>query len=96
MLNPNSLSPNIAMVGRRQSAIARGAIAALVASLVTAGTPALVVAQATTINQGYAQLSQGQVDAAIATFQRLVQQNPNQVEAQLGLGIAYRRAGRDA
>ena len=68
------------------------AIAGLVVALAGAGAP--VYAQS--VGQGYSQLSAGQVAGAIATFQRLVQQNPNNVEAQLGLAIAYRRAGRDA
>ncbi|TVQ06848.1 MAG: tetratricopeptide repeat protein [Leptolyngbya sp. DLM2.Bin27] len=59
-----------------------------------AGAGAPVYAQS--VGQGYTQLSEGQITAAIATFQRLVQQNPNNVEAHLGLAIAYRRAGRDA
>lgn len=68
------------------------AIAGLVIALSGAGAP--VYAQS--VGQGYTQLSEGQVAGAIATFQRLIQQNPSNVEAQLGLAIAYRRAGRDA
>jgi tetratricopeptide (TPR) repeat protein len=48
------------------------------------------------IRQGFNQLQQGRVDAAIATFQDAVRRYPNSLEAKLGLGIAYRRAGRDA
>lgn len=76
----------------RHRARAGLAIAGLVIALAGAGAP--VYAQS--VGQGYTQLSGGQIAGAIATFQRLVQQNPNNVEAQLGLAIAYRRAGRDA
>ncbi len=76
--------------------VARLVIVGLVASLASLGSPTIVYAQSNALGQGYTQLSQGRVDAAIATFQRLVQQDPNNVEAQLGLAIAYRRAGRDA
>jgi cellulose synthase operon protein C len=73
------------------------AIAASLAMLAPLATTTVTQAQiSSAVGQGYTQLSQGQVDAAIATFQRLVQQNPNNIEAQLGLAIAYRRRGRDA
>ncbi len=48
------------------------------------------------VRRGYAQLSQGLVDQAIATFQQAIKQYPNDLEAKLGLAIGYRRAGRDA
>jgi tetratricopeptide (TPR) repeat protein len=53
-----------------------------------------VYGQSAAVRQGYSLLSAGQVDDAIATFQRQLQQNPNDLDALLGLGIAYRRAGR--
>ena len=81
---------------RYRGAITRLAIAGLIASLASLGPPTIAYAQTNAIGQGYNQLSQGRVEAAIATFQRLVEQNPNNVEAQMGLAIAYRRAGRDA
>lgn len=67
---------------------------ALLSPLVTTTVTQAQISSA--VGQGYTQLSQGQVDVAIATFQRLVQQDPNNIEAQLGLAIAYRRRGRDA
>ena len=50
--------------------------------------------QSAAVRQGYSLLSEGRVDDAIATFQRQLQQNPEDLDALLGLGIAYRRAGR--
>ena len=47
------------------------------------------------VRQAYTLLSQGLVDDAIAAFRRSIQQNPNSVEAKLGLAISFRRAGRD-
>jgi tetratricopeptide (TPR) repeat protein len=46
------------------------------------------------VRQGYSLLSEGRVDDAIAAFQRQLRQDPNDLEALQGLGIAYRRAGR--
>ncbi|MGB3492622.1 MAG: tetratricopeptide repeat protein [Elainellaceae cyanobacterium] len=48
------------------------------------------------VSQAYTLLDQGRVDEAIAQFQRAVQAYPQSVQAQLGLAIAYRRAGEDA
>ncbi len=59
------------------------------------GAIAPVYGQSTAVRQGYSLLSAGRVDDAIATFQRQLRQDPNDLEALLGLGIAYRRAGRD-
>ncbi|TVP65082.1 MAG: hypothetical protein EA342_15015 [Leptolyngbya sp. LCM1.Bin17] len=58
--------------------------------------PAALAQVSASVSRGYTQLAEGQVDGAIATFQRLIQQNPNDVEALQGLAIAYRRAGREA
>lgn len=44
---------------------------------------------------GYSLLAEDRVDEAIAVFEQLVRQNPSDLEALLGLGIAYRRAGQD-
>ena len=46
------------------------------------------------VQQGNSLLNQGLVDQAIPVFQQAVRNNPSSVEAQLGLAIAYRRAGR--
>jgi cellulose synthase operon protein C len=61
-------------------------------------TPLVAIAQEipTAIRQAYALLGQGLVDQAIASFRQAIQQYPQSAEARLGLGIAYRRAGRDA
>jgi cellulose synthase operon protein C len=53
-------------------------------------------AQSPAVRQGYSLLSQDRVNEAISAFQAILRQNPRDVDAQLGLGIAYRRAGRDA
>lgn len=55
-----------------------------------------VYAQAASVGRGYDLLLSNQINAAIAVFEQLVRQSPNNVEALTGLGIAYRRAGRDA
>ncbi|HEY9664193.1 MAG TPA: tetratricopeptide repeat protein, partial [Allocoleopsis sp.] len=48
------------------------------------------------VSEGYALLERGWVNDAIATFREAVQQYPQSVPAQLGLAIAYQRAGQDA
>lgn len=48
------------------------------------------------VRQAYTLLNRGLVDQAIAAFQRILRQTPQSLESQLGLAIAYRRAGRDA
>jgi len=50
----------------------------------------------TSVAQGYTYLERGWVDGAIDIFQRVLRSNPQSANAQLGLAIAYRRAGRDA
>ncbi|MGK7890339.1 MAG: tetratricopeptide repeat protein [Leptolyngbyaceae cyanobacterium] len=47
------------------------------------------------VQRGYTLLGEGAVDQAIELFEQAVQTSPNSVEAQLGLAVAYRRAGRD-
>lgn len=46
------------------------------------------------VRSGYTLLDQGLVNQAIEVFEQAVQAYPRSVEAQLGLAIAYRRAGR--
>ncbi|MBW4468982.1 MAG: tetratricopeptide repeat protein [Stenomitos rutilans HA7619-LM2] len=53
-------------------------------------------AQTASAGQGYTLLNQGYVNDAIAAFQRALQQNPQSLEAKLGLAIAYQKAGQDA
>lgn len=47
------------------------------------------------VQEGYVLLDRGWVNDAIVTFQQAVQSYPQSVEAQLGLAIAYQRAGQD-
>ena len=47
------------------------------------------------VREAYTQLGAGLVDQAIAQFRIAIQRHPSSVEAKLGLGIAYRRAGKD-
>ena len=47
------------------------------------------------VREAYTQLGSGLVDQAIAQFRIAIQRYPSSVEAKLGLGIAYRRAGKD-
>lgn len=56
--------------------------------------PAL--AQSASVSRGYSLLLENRVGEAVTAFQQAVQANPNDVDALVGLGIAYRRAGRDA
>lgn len=48
------------------------------------------------VRQGYTLLQRGWVEDAIATFRQAVQRYPQSLEAQLGLAIAYQRAGEDS
>lgn len=54
------------------------------------------IAQSTPLQSGYDYLERGWVDDAIREFQQAVRQQPQAVEAQLGLAIAYQQAGQDA
>ncbi len=51
---------------------------------------------AQTVGQGNALFQQGRVNDAIAVFQSLLQREPDNFEARLGLALAYQKAGRDA
>ncbi|PSB30454.1 hypothetical protein C7B82_08915 [Stenomitos frigidus ULC18] len=53
-------------------------------------------AQSVSVSQGYTLLNRGWVKDAIASFQSALRQNPQSLEAKLGLAIAYQRAGQDA
>lgn len=58
------------------------------------GMPSL--AQSASVRQGDSLLNRGFVNDAIAAFQAALRQNPQSLEAKLGLAIAYQRAGQDA
>lgn len=60
------------------------------------GDLALGRAQALPVSQGYELLKKGWVGDAIAAFQAALRQNPQSLEAQLGLATAYQRNGQDA
>lgn len=47
------------------------------------------------VQEGYSLLERGWVNDAINVFRQALQANPQSVEAQLGLAIAYQRAGQD-
>ncbi|MFM2431878.1 MAG: hypothetical protein RLZZ511_3091 [Cyanobacteriota bacterium] len=47
------------------------------------------------VQRAYNQLSQGLVNQAIASFEQALKQQPNALDAKLGLAIGYLRAGRD-
>ena len=90
----NHKNPRIRMSFRRV-ALSTAMVAGIVLGQMGAAiSPAY--GQSAAVRQGYSLLSEGRVDDAIATFQRQLQRDPNDLEALLGLGIAYRRAGRDA
>ncbi|MBD1909235.1 MULTISPECIES: tetratricopeptide repeat protein [unclassified Leptolyngbya] len=63
-------------------------------------SPDLTIAQTTPIpaalQRAYGLLGRGLVDQAISEFERYLRQNSESLEGQLGVAIAYRRAGRDA
>ncbi|NJL22981.1 MAG: tetratricopeptide repeat protein [Leptolyngbyaceae cyanobacterium SM1_3_5] len=67
-------------------------------ALFLAGSIALPAAAQTTplIRQGNDYLNRGWIDRAIPTFQRATQQNPQSIEAWLGLAQSYQRVGQDA
>ena len=68
------------------------------AAIVLPIAPPPVLAQAAIpleVREAYTQLGAGLVDQAIAQFRLAIQRYPSSVEAKLGLGIAYRRAGKD-
>jgi len=79
------------------------AIASFLVGLPAAGVaqprPDVTLAQAAipaALQRAYSLLGRGLVDQAIAEFERYLRQNPQSLEGQLGVAIAYRRAGRDA
>ena len=77
-------------------------ITALHALLLSAGLTVMyglelkpTLAQTDPTQAGYSLLERGWVDDAIRQFQQAVQREPTSVTAQLGLAIAYQRAGQD-
>lgn len=75
-------------------ALATGSLALPPALGLLGSAPAL--AQSANVSRGYSLLLEDRVGEAVTAFQQAVQANPNDVDALVGLGIAYRRAGRDA
>ncbi|NJO77120.1 MAG: tetratricopeptide repeat protein [Cyanobacteria bacterium RM1_2_2] len=63
-------------------------------SLTLISPPALAQVRSASVQAAYALLDQGLVNQAIVQFEQILQSSPNSVDAQLGLAIAYRRAGR--
>lgn len=53
-----------------------------------------VMAQTASVSEAYRLLEQGLVNQAIVLFEQALQANSRSLEAQLGLAIAYRRAGQ--
>lgn len=73
------------------------ALPLVVGLLMTTGPGTLpAIAQSSSAQAGYEYLERGWVDDAIRAFQQAVGQQPQSVSAQLGLAIAYQRAGQDA
>ncbi|WOB42077.1 tetratricopeptide repeat protein [Thermoleptolyngbya oregonensis NK1-22] len=68
----------------------------LLGTLTLTAPPALAQAVPSEVRRGYTLLNQGLVDQAIRVFQQVLRSNSQSLEAQLGLAIALRRAGRDA
>lgn len=85
------------MIGRRASGVYLTGLMLFGGPLLgTVLAPAAVQAQTAQLQQAYSLLGRGLVNQAIAAFERYLRANPQSVDAQLGLAIAYRRAGRDA
>ncbi|BAU41183.1 tetratricopeptide repeat protein [Leptolyngbya sp. O-77] len=68
----------------------------LLGTLPLTAPPALAQAVPSEVRRGYTLLNQGLVDQAIRVFQQVLRSDSQSLEAQLGLAIALRRAGRDA
>lgn len=66
-------------------------LAGAVLQMATAGT-----VQAQTAQTGYGLLERGWVNDAINAFRQALRNNPQSLEAKLGLATAYQRAGQDA
>ena len=71
-------------------------LAGLCSGLLLVGSLGMPIAQAQSADQGYALLQKGWVNDAITAFEQTLRQNPQSIEAKLGLAIAYQKAGRDA
>ncbi|GAB4139200.1 MAG: hypothetical protein Fur0046_14170 [Cyanobacteria bacterium J069] len=65
-------------------------------TLILTAPAAMAQSVSSSVRQGYTLLNQGLVNQAIGVFQQVLRSNSQSLEAQLGLAIAYRRAGRDA
>lgn len=57
---------------------------------------AVALAQTASVSRGYGLLIENRAAEAVTVFQQALQANPNDRDALTGLGIAYRRVGRNA
>lgn len=71
-------------------------VPAIAATIAIAPLAAQAQTVATSVAQGYTLLAQDRVNEAIGAFEAVLRRNPQDMDALQGLGIAYRRAGRDA
>ncbi|NJL87368.1 MAG: tetratricopeptide repeat protein [Leptolyngbyaceae cyanobacterium SM1_1_3] len=67
----------------------------LSAAVISSLSASPVLAQSQAEQAGYRLLERGWIDDAIGQFQQALRQQPQSVRAQLGLAVAYERAGRD-
>lgn len=80
----------------RSKRFSRIGLLSFVAALWLASSSSVLAQMPSVVNQGYTLLQRGWVNDAIVTFRQAVQRYPQSLEAQLGLAIAYQRAGQDA
>ena len=63
--------------------------------LVALGTGRSVLAQSASLTEAYGFYEKGWIDASISAFEAVLQTDPTSLEAQLGLAMAYQKAGQD-
>lgn len=94
MMQPNSRQWRVLSSLGLAFTLATGSVTLPPSAGFLGGSPAL--AQTASVSRGYSLLLENRVGEAVTAFQQAVQANPNDLDALMGLGIAYRRAGRDA